>query len=640
MTWKDVESLFRHCKTYHYERQYYCGLNLCSFESSDFSSFRNHINRIHNASSFASNDIHRIMTSRDSFFSQFFQSECDFDPPDVDISFNPNEQHQTESESYNEFQFTKKFGKLAFKHCLANYPSRTSNVEYIPLLLKLFVTEKPSQGAIEYAADVFGNPTRVIDYLEKNFCKFNFANFELKPGCSIFKTDLADVFQHFLSIPFIVDHLFFSTERKDYLDNIFDGSFSSPRPNTIYVSLYYDDFNPLLNSLSSNSKNYKCSSIYIKVLNVSPLLASKRSCVLPFSIFHSKHFAADKDIIFDHLTDDINQFFESGVTVNSTHYDFVLVGISCDNLGAHELLGMSNFNASHVCRFCLMSKTENQEIFVEDNKLIRNMDSMSQDLDTFKKISTVVAHVNGICGANLFSKLSNFDAEPIHFFSCMSHDLFEKVVPEVITTTIRRMHKERLIDETSIYSALNNFEYSYADRQNPVNFESSLASLSASQGRMFGKLFLFVLRNLLPQNHPLFQGLILIVDIVDMVYAPFFYKSWFSELEANIEKLLRFERCTLNLTIYPKLHYLMHYPALIKKFGPMRYLSTDQFESAHRHFKSQLVNSSNHKEIIHTMFKGATYKYSYMYSEDYIADSCVKFKSELKHPSSTLNTLP
>ena len=68
----------------------------------------------------------------------------------------------------------------------------------------------------------------------------------------------------------------------------------------------------------------------------------------------------------------------------------------------------------------------------------------------------------------------------------------------------------------------------------------------------------------------------------------------------------------------------------------MRYLSTDQFESAHRHFKSQLVNSSNHKEIIHTMFKGATYKYSYMYSEDYIADSCVKFKSELKRPSSTL----
>ena len=95
-------------------------------------------------------------------------------------------------------------------------------------------------------------------------------------------------------------------------------------------------------------------------------------------------------------------------------------------------------------------------------------------------------------------------------------------------------------------------------------------------------------------------------------------------MDSNIEKLFHFIRTVLNLDIYPKLHFLIHYPDLIRKFGPLRPLSTDQFESAHRFFKEQLIISHCHKDIITTMFKGALYKFSYMYSEDYISDCCIK----------------
>jgi len=117
-----------------------------------------------------------------------------------------------------------------------------------------------------------------------------------------------------------------------------------------------------------------------------------------------------------------------------------------------------------------------------------------------------------------------------------------------------------------------------------------------------------------------------------MVFSPYFFKSWFPILEKNISLLLQFVRCSLDLRIYPKLHYLMHYPEIIKRYGPIRNLSTDQFESAHRHFKEQLITSSNHKEIAATMFKGALNKFSYMYSDDYISESCIKtgkFKNDI-----------
>ena len=68
---------------------------------------------------------------------------------------------------------------------------------------------------------------------------------------------------------------------------------------------------------------------------------------------------------------------------------------------------------------------------------------------------------------------------------------------------------------------------------------------------------------------------------------------------------------------------MIHYPKLISLFGPLRYLNTDQFESAHRNFKEQLINSSNHKDVIKTMFTGALYKYSYIFSDENIQEDLI-----------------
>ena len=310
-----------------------------------------------------------------------------------------------------------------------------------------------------------------------------------------------------------------------YLDSFLDGS-ATKRSNqqTLHLQFYYDDFNPLKNALSSSASKHKCSSMYFKILNISPQLASKRSCVLPFLIFYSKNFKSNKKQIFDFAKYEIDKLCNITLKIN-------VVAFACDNLGAHELLGMSNFSASHFCRFCIMSKEEVNEIFETIPDFQRTTSSISNDYKIFLELdSNTARHYNGVCGPNLFKGMLYFSPDPHSFISCISHDIFEKIAPELITTTIFRMHRDKLLDSDEIYSVLNKFNYNPRDRQNPINFESSLGSLSANQERTLARVFLFVLRDHLPEHSYLFKGLIYLVNIIDMVFSPYFYRSWFKKI--------------------------------------------------------------------------------------------------------------
>ena len=111
---------------------------------------------------------------------------------------------------------------------------------------------------------------------------------------------------------------------------------------------------------------------------------------------------------------------------------------------------------------------------------------MSIDLKTFNAINDPKKlHVNGVNGPCLFSNISCFDHDPYSFVSCTSHDMFEKIIPEFINTLIARMDHDKLINSKEIYDTLHNFVYNSHDKQNLINFLSSLFSMSASQERMF-----------------------------------------------------------------------------------------------------------------------------------------------------------
>lgn len=115
-----------------------------------------------------------------------------------------------------------------------------------------------------------------------------------------------------------------------------------------------------------------------------------------------------------------------------------------------------------------------------------------------------------------------------------------------------------------------------------------------------------------------------------MVNSAYFYKSWIPKLQKYIKELLYFIRVDLNLSIYPKLHFLVHYSDQIKLLGAIKLYSTDVFESTHKIFKSHLIPSANHKNIVKTMFEGVSLLYSYklQHQEEFNESSHSKFSTE------------
>ena len=140
-----------------------------------------------------------MITDRQSFFAKFQEVLPQLHVPD--LSFNVSNNSLIEHNDYptlnsnavqsdqNDFSFVKKFGKLAFKYSLALNISRKKVKEFIVQFMRLIGSEKPSPAVSEYCCDVFYNENRLQNYLDINF-----------------------------------------TERKQFMDNIFDGNKVSPAP--------------------------------------------------------------------------------------------------------------------------------------------------------------------------------------------------------------------------------------------------------------------------------------------------------------------------------------------------------------------------------------------------------------------------
>ena len=360
-------------------------------------------------------------------------------------------------------------------------------------------------------------------------------------------------------------------------------------------------------------------------MNLNPIFQSKRGFIIPFACFYSKsvNFEYKKNSVYNFFVSEVNKLTESGIP--NIPYNFRVHFFVGDNLACNEVCGMvKSFKASHCCRFCLMSEQEIDEIYEEDPSLLRTAGSHLENLDVFKQVKDInkkISHVYGVKGPNLLENLLFFDCQSYNFLSCISHDIFEAIVPQMVETTIGRLIKDKFVNISfdSILKVLNSFKLNSNDSSNQFYLKPGI-SCSASQGRTLIKVILFAIKDLVPHDCPICKGLVHLNNIINIVFAPFFFKSWLPTLKREIKLLLKFVRTDLNISIYPKLHFLTHYPSEIEKNGPMRYFSTDLFESMHKKLKRHILTSANHKDVIKSMYNGLLGEFSFEMTSDTLFD--------------------
>ena len=229
----------------------------------------------------------------------------------------------------------------------------------------------------------------------------------------------------------------------------------------------------MTNALGNNTDLYKISAVYLKVLNLKPIYQSRRATVIPFAMFLSS--ASNKDEIYSFLVEKLNVLMSEGIVLTGSKFTFNIQFCCSDNLGANEITGLvKSFKASHYCRFCTMSSIETNEIFEEDPLLLRKPNShieMYQDFIEIKQIDKTILHNLAVKNPFLIHGLNGFDCQTYNFLSCISHDLFETIVPQLLETTLGRVHRDRVsqLNLDALADIISNFKLNSVDSSNRFN---------------------------------------------------------------------------------------------------------------------------------------------------------------------------
>lgn len=119
---------------------------------------------------------------------------------------------------------------------------------------------------------------------------------------------------------------------------------------------------------------------------------------------------------------------------------------------------------------------------------------------------------------------------------------------------------------------------------------------------------------------PVWQLVIMLKELFEFVCAPKISIPQVSflnvQIQGNVEtrkELFPTEK------LKPKHHYLVHYPSLIMKLGPLIRLWTMRFESKHSYFKRCIRRTQNFKNVCQTLANNHQLPQSYMNSSSFFA---------------------
>ena len=373
------------------------------------------------------------------------------------------------------------------------------------------------------------------------------------------------------------------------------GNDESENSYNIPLHIYCDDFEAG-NPLGSHSGINKIGAVYFNV----PVIPDKYlSCknIFPCLFYYAsdlKKFGTE--IIFSQLINELKFLEENYILYdqNSINYKlkFICLNFLGDNLAMNSILGFSeSFSAKYYCRNCRQSK-EICEVSVNSENL-RTKQNYEIDLKSNSKTA-----IKNEC---VFNKLSGY-----HVAENLTADLMHDLLEGVCLTDLRFILKEFILTE-KLFSldTLNSYiKFFPFDNSRPPLISLQFLStekikLSASEALHLSHALPLMIGNLIPENNMFWKLYLYLRKILKIVLSKKLRKDHInilSSLIAEHNKLYLSLKKTKNTKAYlkPKNHFLVHYPEILSKMGPLIYMSCMRFESKHKEAKS-ISNSISSK---------------------------------------------
>lgn len=367
--------------------------------------------------------------------------------------------------------------------------------------------------------------------------------------------------------------------------SIWQESLSKSKNKTLLpLFLFYDDYENN-NPLGSHAGVQKCGAVYLSIPCLPPELASKLQSIFLFILFNSLDLKLfKKPVIFQKILAELRFLENEGILVQveskQVKIYFKLSLILGDNLGVHGILGFTeSFNANFPCRFCISSADEFQNVFEEIGTSCRSKSNYDEQVLINDSRKT------GIIEKCLFHELDFHVTENI--CADAMHDILEGVCQYDLAKILHHfIFTEKYFSLAELNDRVNGFNYNKWDNKPPeiseIHLKNFKLKMSSSEMMTFTKNLGLYIGDFVPKDSFHWTIYIKLKEILDIILCNSFHPSLIEYFRIIISEYLETVQSIFPNTFKPKHHYLIHYPRIMSKVGPLWKCSSMRFESKHR----------------------------------------------------------
>lgn len=446
---------------------------------------------------------------------------------------------------------------------------------------------------------------------------------------------------------FSSDFFFKKPQENGIFEDVSDGEnfkcnplFSTDK-NAIQLILYQDSFE-VCNPLGSFKKKHKILGIYFIVANLPAWQRSKVDQIQLAALCYEKHvkqFGFSK--ILENLLNDIKTLETQGLNIKIMNEESkILKGslLACtgDNLGSHQIGGfLESFSLkNYFCRYCYSHNIDNLNI--SKYFLLRTTESYKNDCDILpslddKKFKGLKS--DSPLNSLLFYHVCNPGLPP-----CIAHDLFEGVVQYDLLLAFEKMITTNMCTLNEVNLKIQSLKFTSEKKKNYPLLTKKSKSLpgTASQNMWLIQVFPFLFPdNDTIKNSCVFKLIILLRNICIHMLGFKLSVNQIALLKYLIcEYLVQRQNVFPDAPMRPKHHYMLHYPFLIRQFGPLRHYWTLRFESKHQYFKKIVKHSTNYKNVLfslchkHQLLQALQSSENLLFQKNAISENAEPYNSE------------
>ncbi|KAH9372057.1 hypothetical protein HPB48_019000 [Haemaphysalis longicornis] len=259
----------------------------------------------------------------------------------------------------------------------------------------------------------------------------------------------------------------------------------------------------------------------------------------------------------------------------------------------HHLAGLQcSFSKGRVSRFCLARHGELPTLLDIESCVERTPAVHKSHLEAYALDPAVNRPLYGIARASPLHGLSHFEVTQQLPPDAM-HDILEGGVAYVLRCVLSGLVENSVLCKEDL-SRITTFQYGFHDRKcAPVAIKDGFLTGkvplkgTASQRWCLFRLLPQLFAATIPEGNPHWRVYLAYRQVVDIVLAEKIPRDSVPYLQLKVQQFLElYTQQYSSATVAPKLHYLLHYPKYILKFGPPRCFWGMRFEAKHSFFKN------------------------------------------------------